>query len=110
MGNCGVPFMNRTTSLDFTSASMIWLASAMGCSCPRRSRRQAYRLSIVGCLGRQRKGVQHATHATLQRCIDHLMLLDPGLALEGGRDHGGRIVVPVPGEILDLDLGVRDRS
>src|SRR4051812_21014091 len=45
----------------------------------------------------------------LERGIDHLVLGDAGLALEGGGgDHGGEMIV-VTRQILDLDIGVGKR-
>jgi hypothetical protein len=38
--------------------------------------------------------------------VDHLMLLDAGLAAERGRDHGCRIVVAVAGKVPDGDFRV----
>ncbi len=53
--------------------------------------------------GLKRQGMEVAAHLALQRLVDHLVLLDPRLALEqGGHDVGG-IVVAVAGEIPDLD-------
>ena len=39
--------------------------------------------------------MQLAAHAPLQGLVDHLMLLHPGLALEGRGDDIGRVVVAV---------------
>src|SRR6266567_1014045 len=58
--------------------------------------------------GLQRQRVQLAAHVTLERLIDHLMLLDAGLAAERGRNHGRRIVVAIAGKVADGDLGIRD--
>ena len=50
--------------------------------------------------------MQLVAHAALQRLIDHLMLLDAGLALEGGGDDGGGVVVAVAAQIVDAYLRV----
>ena len=47
--------------------------------------------------------MQLVAHAALQRLIDHLMLLDAGLAFEGGGDDGGGVMVAVAAQILDAD-------
>ena len=52
--------------------------------------------------------VQNAAHATAQRAIDHLVLLDLGFAREGGRNHRRGPMVAVAGQVLHLDLGVRE--
>ena len=52
--------------------------------------------------------MQHAAHPAAQRTVDHLMLLDLGLAGEGRRNNRSRVVVSVAGQVLDLDLGAGD--
>src|ERR1700760_943207 len=58
---------------------------------------------------RQRQSVQLAAHPALQGFVDHLVLADPILALEGRRDDGCGVMVAVPSQILHLDPGVRER-
>ena len=43
----------------------------------------------------------------LQRLIDHLVLLHPALALEGGGDDMGGVMVAVAAQILDRDCARR---
>ena len=50
--------------------------------------------------------MQLAAHAALERRIDHLVLLDAGLSLEGRGYHIGGIVVAVTGQIADFDHGI----
>jgi len=52
--------------------------------------------------------VQLAAHPALQRRIDELMLLDARQARERLGDDAGLIVVAVAGQVVDLDLGVRE--
>src|SRR6266481_9334193 len=59
--------------------------------------------------GLQCQRMQDAAHLAAQRLIDDLMLLDAGLAAEGFRDHGCRIMVAIAGKIADRHLGVGDR-
>src|SRR3546814_12082841 len=47
-----------------------------------------------------------ATHAALERRINHLVLLHPCLAGEGGGDHGGGVMVAVAAQVVNADLGV----
>src|SRR5262245_49566719 len=109
-GNTGVPFMNRSTSCLPISSRMrsnTW-GSLMSISWKRRSRRgSGLNIGPSGPLrhGGQFQGMQHATHATAQRAVYHLVLLDLGFAGEGcGNDRGG-IMVAIAGQVLDLDLG-----
>src|SRR5262249_34960989 len=62
--------------------------------------------STFGGCGGQRKSVQHATHAALQRLVDQLVLLDAGLAGELLGDHVGGEMIAVAGEVPDGDLRV----
>jgi hypothetical protein len=50
--------------------------------------------------------VQLSAHASLQRLINHLMLLHALLAAEGRRYDARRIVVAIAGEIANLDLRI----
>ena len=52
--------------------------------------------------------MQLAAHAPLQRRIDHLVLLDPAFATEGGGNHPRRIVVAVAAQVIDGYLGAGD--
>src|SRR5687767_5292814 len=54
--------------------------------------------------------MERSAHAALKRRIDHLMLLDTGLAPEDCRSDGRGVVIAVAGKISDLDLRVRDRG
>src|SRR3546814_20087250 len=56
----------------------------------------------------QGEGMQLSAHAALKRLIDHLVLLDPRLALERVADDVGGVVVPIPAQILDLNIGIRN--
>ncbi len=48
--------------------------------------------------------MQLAAHAPPERCVNHLMLLNPRLALERRRDDVRGIVVAVAREIANLNL------
>src|ERR1700730_15052041 len=93
--------MKRTTSLlatvlriqSWTACSLIELPfAANGCGPRTRAARvliclpeevgKACAKSIFRGRGRQRKCVQHATHASLQGLVDHLVLLHARLADE----------------------------
>src|SRR5260370_8976499 len=52
------------------------------------------------------EGVQLAAHAPLQCPVDHLVLLDPCLALEGRRFDMGGIVIAIAAEVLDRDARI----
>ena len=69
-------------------------------------------MRVVGALvrdaGLQGQRVQLAAHAAVQRVIDHLVLLNAGLALEAPETDMGRVMVAVAAQILDRDLGVGD--
>ena len=54
----------------------------------------------------QRKGVQHRAHVGAEGGVDHLVLLDAGLAAESFGGHGRGVVVAVAGEVADFDDGV----
>src|SRR6188508_1257569 len=105
-GNTGVPFMNRSTSFLPISSRMRSNTSLIG----KLPRDLPVNIGRSGLLrhGSELQRMQHAAHPAAQRAIHHLVLLDLRLAGEGGRDNRGSIVVAVAGEILDLDLGVRD--
>src|SRR4051812_37228597 len=104
-GNTGVPFMNSSTSFLPISSRMRSNTSLIGNSqdLTLNIRRSAPRRH-----GGQLQGVQHAAHAIAQRPIDHLVLLDLGLAGKGRRNDRGRPMVAVAREVLHLDRGVRD--
>ena len=53
--------------------------------------------------------MQLAAHFTLQRGVDHLVLLDPAFARKGRRNDCRGIVVSVTPQVLDCHLGVRKR-
>src|SRR5258706_15798974 len=55
----------------------------------------------------QRERVQLPTHAPRKRVVNHLMLLDAGLALEGARNHHGGVMIAIAGKIGDGDVRVR---
>ncbi len=56
--------------------------------------------------GVEGQGVQLAAHAALERGVNHLVLGHPRLARErGGADHRP-VMVPVAGQVLDVDIGV----
>jgi hypothetical protein len=50
--------------------------------------------------------MQLAAHPPFQRRINHLMLLHARLALEGGGNDIGRIMIAIPGQIADFDRGI----
>ncbi len=50
--------------------------------------------------------MQYAAHVPLQRGIDHLVLLHARFSPEGFGDDRGRVVIAVPRQILDGDLGI----
>ena len=54
------------------------------------------------------QGMEYAAHPAAQRAIDHLVLLDLGFAGESRRNDRGGPMVAVAGQVLDLDLGVRE--
>src|SRR5436190_10452688 len=58
----------------------------------------------------QRQGVQRATHLALQGLVNDLMLLNPGLAAEGFRDHGRGIMIAIAGQVADGHLRIRDTA
>ncbi|MNT85005.1 hypothetical protein D3C72_2251150 [compost metagenome] len=47
-------------------------------------------------------------HVALQRVIDQLVLLHAGLAAELLGFHRGGPVVAVPGQVANLDIGIRE--
>src|SRR5262245_43260175 len=63
-------------------------------------------LSIVGCGCGKGERMQHTAHAAAERVVDHLVLLDPALALEGAARDARLVVVAIAGEVPDLDGGV----
>src|SRR5581483_86498 len=81
-GNTGEPFMKRTTSLPVTSPLMRSLTVA-----------SMFRLLFGRRLQRHR--VQLVAHAALEGLVNHLMLLDPALALECRRDDVRGVVIAV---------------
>src|SRR5665213_1782408 len=62
--------------------------------------------SILWGGGLERKGMQRVADMAAQRLVDHLVLLNPALTLEGGRYDQRGIVIAVTPQILDGDLGV----
>src|SRR5215471_7825442 len=52
----------------------------------------------------QGQGMQHATHATLQRFVHHLVLLHARLAGKLARHNVSGIVVAIAGKVFDGDL------
>src|SRR5215469_7123378 len=113
-GNTGVPFMNRSTSCLPISSRMrsnTW-GSLISIS-PRSTRAGAGVATNIGRSrplrhGGQLQGMQNAPHATTERAINHLVLLDLGFAGEGRGNHRGGIVVAVAGQVLDFDLRPRN--
>src|SRR5437763_2217171 len=107
IGNCGLPFMNSTTSLLFTSLSMNWLM-AMAFS----FRAQVVRTVVLTLKLRFRqpslhgKDVQRTPHLALQGVVNKLVLLNPRFAAKAFRQHGRGIMVAVAGEVPDRDLGI----
>src|SRR3712207_5550934 len=94
-GKTGVPFMNSTMGLDFTSLSMRSKAGlVIGFGPSRRGG------------GLEGEGVQLPAHAPLQGGVDDLVLLHPALAAEGLGHDGSGVVVTVAGQVFDGDLGV----
>src|SRR4051794_40127488 len=89
-GKSGVPFMNRTTSLFFTTSSM-------------RSRTSVMLFSLLWNAGGKLERVQLGAHAPAQCLVDALMLADERLAAEALGDHPRFIMIAVAGEIDDLD-------
>lgn len=63
-------------------------------------------LPLFRYAGLQGECVQHTAHITLQRIIDHLVLLHAGLAAETFRDNLGGIMVSVSGKVADRHLCV----
>jgi hypothetical protein len=54
--------------------------------------------------------MQRTAHAALERGIDHLVLLHAGLALEGGGNHGGGVMVAVAAQVLDASPAASGRA
>jgi hypothetical protein len=50
--------------------------------------------------------VKFAADLTLESRIDELVLADAGQAGEGGRNDARTVMVTIPGQIIDGDLGV----
>src|SRR3954470_12020046 len=90
-GKSGVPFMNSTTSLFFTTSSIRSRTSVM---LPN---------PLLGYAGGELERVQLGAHAPAQCLVDALMLADQRLAAEALRDHPRFIMIAVAGEIHDLD-------
>src|SRR5689334_12810566 len=63
--------------------------------------------SISRRCGCELQGMQNIPHAAAKCIVDHLMLLDTALALERRRNHMRGPVVVVPGEVLQMDFGIR---
>src|ERR1051325_4696709 len=84
-GKSGVPFMNRTMSLFFTTSSM-------------RSRTSVMSLPLLGDAGGQLERVELGAHAPAQGLVDALMLAHERLAAKALRDHPRFIMVAVAGE------------
>src|SRR4051812_30276007 len=93
-GKSGVPFMNRTTSLFFTTSSMRPRTSVM------------ILFLLLGDAGGELERVKLGAHAPAQCLVDALMLADERLPAEAFRDHPRLIMIAVAGEIDDLDAGV----
>jgi hypothetical protein len=66
--------------------------------------------SSIGDGSGQLKGVEFSAHAATQGCINGLMLAHAGHPCKGGRRHLGSIMVPVSGEIRDVDHGIGECS
>src|SRR5688572_11104571 len=97
--------MNRTTSLLVTIWERRSLVSDMGDgTCWMDSR------DSVGNRGDQLQGVQLAAHPAAERLVDHLVLLHPVAAGEGGRDHARAVVIAVVDQRFDLDFGIGQRG
>ena len=97
-GKTGVPFMKSTTGLSVMSCLMRSMTVAVGSWLgPLRI------VNPRGALRLQGEGMQLVAHAALQRLIDHLVLLHPALALEGGGDDVRGVMVAVAAQILDRD-------
>src|SRR6185437_12090990 len=101
-GKTGVPFMKSTTGLLVTSClirsnTMLFVI----CLGSFAANRAPWRASVLGRARLQGEGVQLVAHAAAQGLVDHLMLLDARLALEGGGDDMRRVMVAVAPEILD---------
>src|SRR5215475_14924075 len=103
-GKTGVPFMNSSTSFlpivsrmrPNTSGSLMIKSPSPINIRPSRPLRH----------GGQFQRMQDTAHAAAQRLINHLVLLDLGLAGKGRRNDRSRPMVTVAREILHLDLGV----
>src|SRR5512139_1736883 len=91
-GNSAVPFMNSTTSLLFTSASMRSFASLIGFSC----RRCGFKLQRM----------KFAAHPATQGLVDKLVLPDAIQARELLRNHPGGVMIAIASEIANLNLGI----
>ena len=61
--------------------------------------------SLSGGRGLQGEGVQFTTHPATQGGIDDLVLLDAADAPERFADHIGCVVIPITGQILNVDGG-----
>src|SRR5215470_2293205 len=111
IGNCGVPFMNSTTSFDLTSLSMNWsmlmiclvcvrrlcrviLPSDVGCRTGPRQTGLADRLPLRNA-SLQCQGVQFPAHFGPERLVNDLVLLYARFATKRLRDHGRGIVIAV---------------
>src|SRR5215813_4415597 len=121
--HCGkslVPFMNKTTSL---LATALRIQSWTACSlmpkvlcCGSSGRRSHPHAALDVGNGRvmsiwrrrrgQRQGVQDPPHAALQRLVDHLVLLHPGLAPEFLADDMGGVMVAIASKVSDDHLGI----
>src|SRR5207253_6549263 len=107
IGNCGLPFMNSTTSLLFTSLSMNWLmAMAFFLSRARCPRHRSELKLPFRQPSLQGKCVQRTPHLALQGVVNKLVLLNSRFAAKALRQHGGGIVVAVAGKVPDCDLGI----
>src|SRR5437763_15416878 len=60
--------------------------------------------------GLQGQGVQRAAHLALKSLVNDLVLLNPGFAAEGFRDHGCGIMIAVAGQVADGHLRIRDAA
>src|ERR1700733_6430860 len=66
------------------------------------------RPSALGGTGLQSERMQLAAHFGLERFVDDLVLLNPGLTAKRFGDDGCRVMVAVAGEVADGHRGVRN--
>src|SRR4051812_13260274 len=92
-GKRALPFMNRTTSLDWTISSILELASDI------------WGLLIWNC-GGELERVERPAHPAAERFVDPALLGDARHPPETLGDHPRAIMVAVAGEVGDLDAGI----